>query len=118
MLKQFRHKKFKTQNPTITNSGSGVAAVVDASNDTDKKVKVIKYGRKEWFKDRFKEVNAILILAFLWLLRITFVPSLLLVGATWFATNIIPSMAIQVFSTTSLSAESPYLISLRFFIFQ
>lgn len=115
MLKQFRHKKFKTQNPTITNSGSGVAAVVGASDDTDKKVKVIKYGRKEWFKDRFKEVNAILILAFLWLLRITFVPSLLLVGATWFATNIIPSMAIQVFSTTSLSAESPLFDQFAFF---
>ena len=31
MLKQFRHIKFKTQNPTITNSGSEVAALAAAS---------------------------------------------------------------------------------------
>ena len=115
MLKQFRHIKFKTQNPTITNSGSEVASIVDVSNDTDKKVKIIKYGRKEWFKDRFKEVNAILVLAFLWLLRITFIPSLLLVGSTWFATNMIPTMAIQVFSTTALSEESSLLEQFSFF---
>ena len=115
MLKQFRHIKFKTQNPTITNSGSEVASIVDVFNDTDKKVKIIKYGRKEWFKDRFKEGNAILVLAFLWLLRITFIPSLLLVGSTWFATNIIPTMAIQVFSTTALSEESPLLDQFSFF---
>lgn len=115
MLKQFRHIKFKTQNPTITNSGSEVASIVDVSNDTDKKVKIIKYGRKERFKDRFKEVNAILVLAFLWLLRITFIPSLLLVGSTWFATNMIPTMAIQVFSTTSLSEESSLLDQFAFF---
>lgn len=115
MLKQFRHIKFKTQNPTITNSGSEVASIVDVSNDTDKKAKIIKYGRKEWFKDRFKEVNAILVLAFLWLLRITFIPSLLLVGSTWFATNIIPTMAIQVFSTTALSEESSLLDQFSFF---
>ena len=115
MLKQFRHVKFKTKNLTVTNSGSEVASMVDASNDTDKKVKVIKYGRKEWFKDRFKEVNAILVLAFLWLLRITFIPSLLLVGSTWFATNMIPTMAIQVFSTTALSEESSLLDQFSFF---
>ena len=115
MLKQFRHIKFKTQNPTITNSGSEVASMVDVSDDTDKKVKIIKYGRKEWFKDRFKEVNAILVLAFLWLLRITFIPSLLLVGSTWFATNMIPTMAIQVFSTTALSEESSLLDQFSFF---
>lgn len=115
MLKQFRHIKFKTQNSTITNSGSEVASIVDVSNDTDKKVKIIKYGRKEWFKDRFKEVNAILVLAFLWLLRITFIPSLLLVGSTWFATNMIPTMAIQVFSTTALSEESSLLDQFSFF---
>ena len=115
MLKQFRYIKFKTQNPTITNSGSEVASIVDVSNDTDKKVKIIKYGRKEWFKDRFKEVNAILVLAFLWLLRITFIPSLLLVGSTWFATNMIPTMAIQVFSTTALSEESSLLDQFSFF---
>ena len=115
MLKQFRHIKFKTQNPTITNSGSEVVSMVDVSNDTNKKVKIIKYGRKEWFKDRFKEVNAILVLAFLWLLRITFIPSLLLVGSTWFATNMIPTMAIQVFSTTALSEESSLLDQFSFF---
>ena len=115
MLKQFRHIKFKTQNPTIANSGSEVASIVDVSNDTDKKVKIIKYGRKEWFKDRFKEVNAILVLAFLWLLRITFIPSLLLVGSTWFATNMIPTMAVQVFSTTALSEESSLLDQFSFF---
>ena len=115
MLKQFRHIKFKTQNPTITNSGSEAASMVDVSDDTNKNVKIIKYGRKEWFKDRLKEVNAILILAFLWLLRITFIPSLLLVGSTWFATNVIPSMAIQVFSTTALSEESPLFDQFAFF---
>lgn len=115
MLKQFRHIKFKTQNPTITNSGSEVASIVDVSNDTDKKVNIIKYGRKERFKDRFKEVNAILVLAFLWLLRITFIPSLLLVGSTWFATNVIPTMAIQIFSTTSLSEESSLFDQFAFF---
>ena len=98
-----------------SNSGSEVASIVDVSNDTDKKVKIIKYGRKEWFKDRFKEVNAILVLAFLWLLRITFIPSLLLVGSTWFATNMIPTMAIQVFSTTALSEESSLLDQFSFF---
>lgn len=115
MLKQFRHIKFKTQNPTITNSGSEVASIVDVSNDADKKVNIIKYGRKERFKDRFKEVNAILVLAFLWLLRITFIPSLLLVGSTWFATNVIPTMAIQIFSTTSLSEESSLFDQFAFF---
>lgn len=109
MMKNFRHKKFKTQNPTITNSASSVAATIE------KPVKVIKYGRKEWFVDRLKEGMAMLVLAFLWLLRITFIPSLLIVGATWFATNMIPTMAIQIFASTKLTEKSPLVDQFAFF---
>ena len=110
MMKQFRHKKFKTQNPTVVNSD------LSKKNETHTgETKVIVYGRKEWFKDRFKEAAAMLIVAFLWLLRITFVPSLLIVGSTWFATNMVPTMAIQVFATTSLNGKSPLMDQFAFF---
>lgn len=96
MMKDFRQKNMKLQNSTNTTSTA----------NTSKPVKVIKYGRKEWFRDRLKEGIAMVIVAFLWLLRITFIPSLLIVGATWFATNMIPTMAIQIFASTGLTSDS------------
>ena len=105
MIKNFKNKGFKTQTETTVNSGT----------ETVKDVKVIKYGYKEMFAGRLKEAISMVVLSFLWLLRLTFIPSLLIVGATWFATNMIPTMAIQVFSTTALSEESSLLDQFSFF---
>lgn len=77
--------------------------------------KVVTYGRKEWFRDRSKEAMATLVVAFLWLLRLSFVPSLLIVGTTWFATNMIPTMAIQIFGSTGLTTDSPFVDQFAFF---
>lgn len=110
MMKDFRHRNFKTQNPTIKK-----APQTDVKNDDSSSVKVFKYGRKEWLRDRLKESIAIIIVAFLWLLRITFIPSLLIVGATWFATNMIPTMAVQVFASTGLTSDSLLVDQFAFF---
>lgn len=101
MIKQFKQKNVKIDNINI--------------EITEKQVKVIKYGFKEMFKDRSKEGIAMLIVAFLWLLRTTFIPSLLIVGATWFSTNMIPTMAIQIFGTTALTENSSLVDQFAFF---
>jgi hypothetical protein len=77
--------------------------------------KVIKFGYKEIFKDRFKEAIAIIITAFLWLLRISFIPSMLIVFATWFSMNMIPIMAIEIFKYSHLSVDSPLTDQFAFF---
>ena len=64
----------------------------NVSRETTKR-NVIKYGYKDWFLSRFKEAIAMLVVAFLWMLRLTFIPSVLFVGATWFSTRIVPSLA-------------------------
>lgn len=77
--------------------------------------KVIKYGYKDWFLTRLKEAIAMLVVAFLWMLRLTFIPSVLFVGATWFSTRIIPSLAVQVFSITPLKTDSSLMDQFAFF---
>ena len=105
MIKNFKNKGFKTQTETTVNSGT----------ETVKDVKVIKYGYKEMFVGRLKEAISMVVLSFLWLLRLTFIPSLLIVGVTWFATNMIPTMAIQIFGSTGLTEKSPMVDQFVFF---
>lgn len=76
---------------------------------------VIKFGYKEIFKDRFKEAVGIIMTVFLWLLRISFIPSLLIVFATWFSVNMIPSLSIEVFKSSGLHADSPLTDQFAFF---
>ena len=68
-------------------------------NKKENDKKVIKFGYKEIFRDRFKEAVAIVMTVFFWLLRVSFIPSLLIVFATWFSVNMIPSLAIEVFKS-------------------
>ena len=103
MTKKNKNKNLKTQTETTLNSA------------TAKETKVIKYGYKEIFAARLKEAIAMVVLSFLWLLRLTFIPSLLIVGATWFATNMIPTMAIQIFGSTGLTDKSPMVDQFTFF---
>lgn len=77
--------------------------------------KVIKYDYKEWFLIRLKEAIAMLVVAFLWMLRLTFIPSVLFVGATWFSTRVVPSLAVQVFSITPLKTDSSLMDQFAFF---
>lgn len=84
-------------------------------NKEENEKKVIKFGYKEIFKDRFKEAIAIIITAFLWLLRISFIPSMLIVFATWFSMNMIPIMAIEIFKYSHLSVDSPLTDQFAFF---
>ena len=84
-------------------------------NKKENDEKVLKFGYKDMFKDRFKEAIAILITAFLWLLRISFIPSLLIVFASWFAMNMIPTMAIEIFKYSHLSVDSPLTDQFAFF---
>lgn len=84
-------------------------------NKEENEKKVIKFGYKEIFKDRFKEAIAIIITAFLWLLRISFIPSMLIVFATWFSMNMIPTMAIEIFKYSHLSVDSPLTDQFAFF---
>ena len=76
---------------------------------------VIKYDYKEWFLIRLKEAIAMLVVAFLWMLRLTFIPSVLFVGATWFSTRVVPSLAVQVFSITPLKTDSSLMDQFAFF---
>lgn len=77
--------------------------------------KVIKFGYKELFFDKFKEVNAIIITAFLWMLRLVFVPSLLFMVTSWFAVNMTPTLAIEVYKVSGLSKDSPLTDQFAFF---
>lgn len=77
--------------------------------------KVIKFGYKELFFDKFKEVNAIIITAFLWMLRLVFVPSLLFMVTSWFAVNMTPILAIEVYKVSGLSKDSPLTDQFAFF---
>ena len=86
----------------------------DVSRETSKR-NVIKYGYKDWFLNRFKEAIAMLVVAFLWMLRLTFIPSVLFVGATWFSIRIVPSLAVQVFSITPLKTDSSLMDQFAFF---
>ena len=78
-------------------------------------LKVVKYDYKEWFLIRLKEAIAMLVVAFLWMLRLTFIPSVLFVGATWFSTRVVPSLAVQVFSITPLKTDSSLMDQFAFF---
>lgn len=89
----------------------------DVSCETSKESnkKIIKYGFKDVMKTRLKEAMAMLIVSFLWMLRLTFIPSLLIVGATWFSMNMIPTLAIQVFAITPLKTDSSLMDQFAFF---
>ena len=86
----------------------------NVSNETSNR-KVIKYDYKEWFLIRLKEAIAMLVVAFLWMLRLTFIPSVLFVGATWFSTRVVPSLAVQVFAITPLKTDSSLMDQFAFF---
>ena len=86
----------------------------NVSHETSNR-KVIKYDYKEWFLIRLKEAIAMLVVAFLWMLRLTFIPSVLFVGATWFSTRVVPSLAVQVFSITPLKTDSSLMDQFAFF---
>lgn len=82
---------------------------------TDNANTKLVYGTKDFVKDRFKEIIAMIIVSFLWLLRLSFVPSLLIFGATWFSTNIIPTLSVEVYKNSGLSMESPLMDQFAFF---
>lgn len=84
-------------------------------NKKENDKKVIKFGYKEIFRDRFKEAVAIVMTVFLWLLRVSFIPSLLIVFATWFSVNMIPSLAIEVFKSSGLHVDSALTDQFAFF---
>lgn len=84
-------------------------------NKKENEKKVVKFGYKDIFKDRFKEAIAIVITVFLWLMRISFIPSTLIVFATWFSMNMIPTMAIEIFKYSHLNANSPLTDQFAFF---
>lgn len=84
-------------------------------NKNENEKKVVKFGYKDIFKDRFKEAIAIVITVFLWLMRISFIPSTLIVFATWFSMNMIPSMAIEIFKYSHLNVNSPLTDQFAFF---
>ena len=84
-------------------------------NKKENEKKVVKFGYKDIFKDRVKEAIAIVITVFLWLMRISFIPSTLIVFATWFSMNMIPTMAIEIFKYSHLNANSPLTDQFAFF---
>lgn len=77
--------------------------------------KVIKFGYKELIIGKFKEANAIVITAFLWMLRIAFIPSVLFTVTSWVAVNMTPSLAIEVYKVSGLSKDSPLTDQFAFF---
>lgn len=84
-------------------------------NKKENDKKVVKFGYKDIFKDRFKEAIAIVITVCLWLMRISFIPSALIVFATWFSMNMIPSMAIEIYKYSHLNTNSPLTDQFAFF---
>lgn len=77
--------------------------------------KVVEYGYKDLIVSKFKEANAIVITAFLWMLRLVFVPSLLFMVTSWFAVNMTPTLAIEVYKVSGLSKDSPLTDQFAFF---
>lgn len=77
--------------------------------------KVIKYGFKERVVPKIKAFMSFIIVAFIWTIRIAMAPSLLIVGATWFATRTVPTFAVQVFGMTVLTENSNLLDQFAFF---
>lgn len=89
--------------------------IVDEVNSNPSNAKVIRYSYKDIFKNRLKEISAMLIMAFLWMLRLAFIPSILISGTTLFSTNIIPSIAAQIYNYTGLTEESLMVDQFAFF---
>ena len=85
------------------------------SEEKENNKKIIKFGYKELFVDKFKEANAIVITAFLWMLRLAFVPSLLFMVTSWVAVNMTPTLAIEVYKVSGLSKDSPLTDQFAFF---
>ena len=77
-------------------------------------VSVTTQSKNEGSKD-FSLVNAIIITAFLWMLRLVFVPSLLFMVTSWFAVNMTPTLAIEVYKVSGLSKDSPLTDQFAFF---
>ena len=89
--------------------------IVDEVNSNPSNAKVIRYSYKDILKNRLKEISAMLIMAFLWMLRLAFIPSVLISGTTLFSTNIIPSIAAQIYNYTGLTEESLLVDQFAFF---